>query len=348
MATMKAGVVLRRGGPGVISVEQVPRPQPGPGEALVRVHACGVNRMDIWARSGPPQPIYPWNEREYPLITGSDIAGEVAEVGADVQSLTVGDRVVVYSGLSCGTCDYCLRGEQSMCPHYSILGEHTQGGFAEYIVAPARNLQKIGDHVDFVHAAAIQAGFTTGWRLVVTAGQVRAGDDVLVLAAGGGVGVAAMQIARAAGARVFAGASTAQKRRRAVEAGATAAVDPTTPFSERVLEQTDGRGVDIVVDSLGATWPESIRSLTSGGRLVCCGATLGNKPTFDIRELYQRHRSIRGAPMGNRHEFNRVVRLVEHGTLMPIIDSVFPLDDLADAHRRVDSRDSFGKVVVVM
>ncbi len=348
VATMKAGVVLMRGGSEVISTQSVPRPEIGPEDALVRVRACGLNRMDIWARSGPPQPIFPWKEREYPLITGSDIAGEVAELGSKVQSWAVGDRVVVYSGLSCGSCDYCLQGEQSMCPHYSILGEHTQGGFAEYVVVPAQNLQKIEDTLDFVPAAAIPAGFTTGWRLVVTAGQVRAGDDVLVLAAGGSVGVAAMQIARAAGGRVFAGASTEEKRRRAVEAGAAAAVDQATAFSQWVLDQTDGRGVDIVVDSLGMTWPESIRSLARGGRLVCCGATLGNRPSFDIRELYQRHRSIVGAPMGNRSEFNRVVRLVEKGTLTPIIDSVFPLDGLADAHRRVDSRQFFGKVVVAV
>ena len=302
--------------------------------------------MALWARSAPPRRISPWKDVEYPVITGADIAGDVVELNGTSETVAVGDRVVVYSGLSCGVCDFCLRGEQSMCKRYSILGEHTRGGFAEYVVVPAKNLQKISDRIDFVHAAAIPAGFTTAWRLVMTAGQVRAGDDVLVLAAGGGVGVAAMQIARAAGARVFAGASTEEKRRQAVEAGAVAAVDQMTDFSGWVLEQTDGRGVDIVVDSVGATWPESIRSLVSGGRLVCCGATLGNKPSFDIRELYQKHRSIRGAPMGNRSEFNQVVRMVEQGRLTPIIDSVSPLANLADAHRRVDSRASFGKVVV--
>ena len=348
MTTMKAGVVHRRGGPEVIGIDRVPVPAIGPGEALVRVRACGLNRMDIWARTGPPQPIFPWKEREYPLITGGDIAGEVAAVGEGVSSVAVGERVLVYGGLSCGSCEYCLAGEQSMCPDYSILGEHTQGGFAEFVAAPAANLQPIAPHLGFVEAAAIPAGFTTAWRLVVTAGQVTAGDDVLVLAAGGGVGIAAMQIALRAGARVFAGASTEEKRRKAVEVGATAAVDHGTAFSAWVLEQTNGRGVDIVVDSLGATWPESIRSLARGGRLVCCGATLGNKPTFDIRELYQRHRSIRGAPMGNRSEFNRVVRMVERGLLTPIVDSIFPLDRLADAHRRAESRESFGKIVVAV
>lgn len=348
MNTMKAAVVHGRGGPEVISIDDVPVPEIGPNEALVRVRACGLNRMDVWARTGPPQPVFPWKEREYPVITGGDVAGEVVEVGSGVTSARPGDRVVIYGGLSCGACEYCLRGEQSMCPEYHIFGEHTQGGFAEYVAVPAWNLEPLPESVDFVQGAAIPAGFTTAWRLVETAGQVTAGDDVLVLAAGGSVGVAAMQIALRAGARVFAGASTESKRQRAIDAGATAAVDTTQPFSQQVLDLTGGRGVDIVVDSLGATWQESIRSLARGGRLVCCGATLDNKPVFDIRELYQRHRSIRGAPMGNRSEFNRVVRMVGQGLLTPIIDSVFPLDQIRDAHRRAESRESFGKIVVTI
>lgn len=346
LTTMKAAVIHRRGGPDVITVDDVSVPEIKPDEALVRVRACGLNRMDIWARSGPPQPVFPWKERDYPLITGGDIAGEVVAVGPAVTQDWVGERVTVYGGLSCGVCEYCRRGEQSMCPDYRILGEHTQGGFAEFVAVPAANLEPLPEGLDFVAAAAIPAGFTTAWRLVETAGQITAGDDVLVLAAGGSVGVAALQIALRAGARVFAGASTEQKRQRAIALGAAAAVDTNLAFSEWVLEQTNGRGVDIVVDSLGATWPESIRSLARGGRLVCCGATLDNRPSFDIRELYQRHRSIRGAPLGNRQEFNRVLRMVGQGLLTPVIDSVFPLTEIRDAHRRAESRESFGKIVV--
>ncbi|HUY99935.1 MAG TPA: zinc-binding dehydrogenase [Thermomicrobiaceae bacterium] len=348
MPTMRAAVVHRRGGPEAIAIDDVPVPEIRPDEALVRVRACGLNRMDIWARTGPPQPVFPWKEQVYPVITGGDVAGEVAAVGSELAPVKVGDRVLLYGGVSCGTCEFCRRGEPSMCLHYHILGEHTQGGFAEYMAVPAANLEAIPAGVDFVTAAAIPAGFTTAWRLVETAGQVRAGDDVLVLAAGGGVGVAAIQIALRAGARVFAGASTEAKRRQAVALGATAAVDTTQPFSVWVLELTHGRGVDIVVDSLGATWSESIRSLAPGGRLVCCGATLDNQPRFDIRELYQRHRSIRGAPMGSRAEFNHVVRMVGRGLLTPVIDTVFPLDRIQDAHRRAESRESFGKIVVTI
>ncbi len=348
MPTMRAAVVHRRGGPEVMSIDDLPVPEIGPGEALVRVRACALNRMDIWARTGPPQPVFPWKERAYPVVTGTDIAGEVVAIADDVTAVAVGDRVTVYSGLSCGTCDYCLQGEQSMCRHYTIFGEHTQGGFAEFIAVPAANLERLLPGLDLVTAAAVPVGFTTAWRMLVTAGELKPGDEVLVLAAGGGVGVAALQIALRVGARVFAGASTEEKRRKALAAGVVAAVDSREPFSESVLEQTNGRGVDIVVDSLGATWPESIRSLARGGRLVCCGATLDNKPQFDIRELYQRHRSIRGAPMGNRQEFNRVVRMVGQGLLTPIIDAVYPLDAIQEAHRRVESRESFGKVVITL
>jgi NADPH2:quinone reductase len=345
---MRAAVVHHRGGPEAISVDRVPVPDLQAGEALVRVRACAMNRMDVWARTGPPQPVFPWKERRYPVITGADVAGEIEAVASGAVGVRPGDRVVVFSALSCGRCEWCLAGEQTMCLEYRIFGEHTQGGFAEYVAVPAANLDPLPSGAEFIAAAAGATSYCTAWRGVVTRGEVRPGDDVLVLAAGGGVGAAAIDIARHAGARVFAGASTEPKRAKALAFGAVAAVDHTAPFSSWVLEHTGGRGVDIVVDSLGATWPESIRSLARGGRLVVCGATLDNRPQFDIRELYQRHRSIRGAPMGNRLEFRRTLALLGQGALRPVIDSVFPLEKIRDAHRRAESRESFGKIVVTM
>lgn len=348
MRTMNAAVVHGRGGPEVVSVDRVPVPDVQAGEALVRVRACAMNRMDVWARTGPPQPVFPWKERAYPVITGADIAGEVEAVASGAAECRPGDRVVVFGALSCGRCEHCARGEQTMCPEYRIFGEHTQGGFAEYVAVPAANLEPMPPGVDFVPAAAGTTSYCTAWRCVMTQGETRPGDDVLVLAAGGGVGAAAIDIALRAGARAFAGASTEEKRAKAVALGAAAAVDHTSAFSEWVLAQTGGRGVDVVVDSLGATWPESIRSLARGGRLVVCGATIDNMPRFDIRELYQRHRSIRGAPMGNRAEFRRVLALLGQGGLRPAVDSVFPLARIRDAHRRAEGRESFGKIVVTM
>jgi len=218
---------------------------------------------------------------------------------------------------------------------------------AEYAAVPANQLIKLADHVTFAAAAAMPVAYTTAWRMIGTCGEIKAGDTVLVLGVGGGVGSAALTLARNARATVFVTAGTEEKRQKALDLGAVAAFDHNTgPFSPWVLEQTNGRGVDIVVDPLGATWQESIRSLARNGRLVVCGATAGNKPEFDVRELYQRHRRIYGAPMGNWSDFTRVIGMLNTGTVSPVVDTVFPLSRIADAHRRAESRESFGKVVV--
>ena len=343
---MMAAVIHQHGGPETIAYEAFPRPEPGPGEALIRVRATSINRLDLWARSGPPVKIFPWTEPDFPLISGSDCAGEVAAVGDGVTNVRPGDRVVLYPSLYCGQCDYCRAGEQTMCLDYHIFGEHTYGAMAEYAVAPAANLIALPEHVSFESAAAMPVAYTTAWRMLKSAG-IKAGDTVLVLGIGGGVGTAALTLARRAGATVYAAGSAEWKREHAIDHGADDAIDHTAgPFSEWVLEQTNGRGVDIVVDPLGATWEQSIRSLARGGALVCCGATAGNKPEFDIREVYQRHRRILGAPMGNWSDFNRVMSLLFHDEIAPVIDSVYPLSAISEAHRRAESRESFGKVVV--
>ncbi len=345
---MRAVVIHRHGGPEVLSFEESPRPDPGPGEVLVRIRATALNRLDIWARSGPPGPVFPWKDPGFPIISGSDGAGDVVEVGPGVDASIVGRRVVIYPALSCGRCDYCLAGEQSQCLDYRIFGEHTAGAMGEYAVIPACNLLTLPDHVPYITAAAMPVAYTTAWRMLTTAGQLQSGRRVLVLGAGGGVGSAAIAIAFQAGALIYAAASSEERRTAAVQNGAIAAVDPDAgPFSDWVMEQTEGRGVDIVVDPLGATWPQSIRSLARGGRLVVCGATAGNRPEFDIRELYQRHRSIHGAPMGNWHEFMSVMSLVCQGRIEPVIDRVFPMSEVADAHRRIEKRVGYGKVVLM-
>lgn len=347
--TMRAAVVHRHGGPEVLAYEEVPRPEPGPGEALIRVRATSLNRLDLWARSGPPRPVFPWKEPAFPIVSGSDCAGEVVALGAGATGVRVGERVVLYPSLFCGRCAYCRGGEQTQCLDYRIFCEHTPGAMAEYAVAPAANLLPLPDDFPFEAAAAMPVAYTTAWRMLVTAGELRPGESVLVLGAGGGVGSAVLVIARLSGATVYATASTPEKRRQAEAHGAMATVDPAAgPFSAWVLERTGGLGVDLVVDPLGATWPESVRSLARGGRLVACGATAGNRPEFDIRELYQRHRRIIGAPMGSWTDFTAVMGLAFGGALAPIIDRVFPLAEIADAHRRAESRQGFGKVVVTV
>jgi NADPH:quinone reductase-like Zn-dependent oxidoreductase len=345
-STMRAVVIHRHGGPEVLSYEEVARPAPGPGEALIRVRATSLNRLDIWARSGPPVKIFPWTEPDFPIISGSDCAGEVTAVGPGVSNVQPGDRVVLYPSLFCGACDACRAGEQTQCRDYEIFGEHTPGAMAEYAVAPAGNLLPLPEHVSFSDAAAMPVAYTTAWRMMMTAGELQSGESVLVLGVGGGVGSAALTIARRAGATVYAAASSAARREKALAHGAMSTTNSREPFSEWVLAQTDGHGVDIVVDPLGATWEQSIRSLARGGRMVVCGATAGNRPDFDIRELYQRHRRILGAPMGSWSDFTSVMRLAFAGEIRPIVDSVFPLAAAAKAHRRVESTESFGKVVL--
>lgn len=347
---MKAVVIREHGGLDTLRLDEIERPEPQAGEALVRVRAAALNNMDVWARSGPPggKPVFPWGSPKLPMITGGDVAGVVEKVGPGVTGLAAGDRVVVNPILSCGRCERCLAGEQSMCAEYRVFGEHRPGGMAEYTVVPAGNLVHIPDGVAFEVAAAAPACFTTAWRGLITAGRLRAGEDLLVVGASGGVGTAAIEIGRFAGARVLALVGDERKAEKAAAMGAAPIVRTAYPaFSERVLELT-GVGVHVVSDPVGAaTWPESIRSLRRGGRMVICGASGGNRPDFDIREVYQRHRQIIGAPMGSVTEFRTVMDLIFRGALRPVIHAVLPLAQIREAHRIFESREHFGKIVLV-
>ena len=348
---MKAVVIRKYGGPEVLNIEEVPTPSPGPDEVLIRVGACGMNNMDVWARSGPPggRPIFPWRERAFPMTTGGDVAGLIERVGADVRDWRAGDRVVVNPILACGRCEFCLAGEQTMCLSYQIFGEHTQGGLAEYAVAPARNLLRVPDHVPF-EKVAVAGSFCTAWRMLITAGGLRAGEDVLVVGASGAVGTAAMCIARMGGARrIIAVVTGADKARKAAATGALPIDRQAVPdFSERVLAQTDGAGVHLAADPVGApTWRETIRSLRRGGRMTICGASGGERPDFDIREVYQRHRRIIGAPMGNNGDMRAAMAAIFSGAVDPIIHAVLPLSEIRTAHRIMEAREHFGKVVMV-
>ncbi|MGH2374845.1 MAG: alcohol dehydrogenase catalytic domain-containing protein [bacterium] len=348
---MKAVVLRRHGGPEVLNLEEVPTPSPGAGEVLLKVKACALNNMDIWARSGPPggRPVFPWRERVFPMTTGGDAAGIVEATGPGVDGWTPGDRVVVNPILSCGECEYCLAGEQTMCLRYQIFGEHTPGGLAEFAVAPARNLLRVPATIQF-EKAAVPAAYCTAWRMIVTAGGLRPGEDVLVTGASGGVGTAAILIARMAGARrVFAVVGGPEKARKAESTGAIAIDHRAYPaFSDRVLEDTDGAGVHLAADPVGApTWREVIRSLRRGGRMTICGASGGERPDFDIREVYQRHRRIIGAPMGNVADLQSVMRAIFSKAIDPIIHAVLPLAEIREAHRLMEARQHFGKVVMV-
>jgi NADPH2:quinone reductase len=343
---MRAVVVPHHGGPEVLQLVEMPRPRAGRGEVVVRVAATSINRLDLWARSGPPVPIFPWPDHVFPLISGSDCSGWIAEMDEEVDGLEIGQPVLVYPALYCGRCDYCRAGEQTQCLEYRIFGEHTPGAMAEYAVVPAVNVLPMPAETDPTVAATLPVAYTTAWRMLITVAALQPGESVLVLGVGGGVGSAALRIAHLTGATVFAAASSTSRRSRALELGAQDVTNSREPFSTWAMAVTDGRGVDVVVDPLGMTWQESIRSLARGGRLVVCGATAGNRPQFDIRELYQRHRAILGAPMGSWSDFRSVVGLYLSGALVPVIDAVYALDEARLAHERAESDASFGKIVL--
>jgi NADPH:quinone reductase-like Zn-dependent oxidoreductase len=346
---MKAVVIREHGGLDSLRLDEVPTPRPGPGEVRVRVRAVALNNLDIWARSGPPggRPVYPWGGFPLPAITGGDVAGVVDDVGAGVTTVTAGTRVVINPILSCGRCEWCLAGEQSMCATYRIYGEHIAGGMAEFTVVPADNVLPLPDGISFEHAAAAPVCFTTAWRMLVTAGRVQVGEDLLVVGASGGVGTAALAIGALAGARVLALVGGPEKVKKAQTLGAIGIDRVATPqFSERVRELTRA-GVHIAADPVGApTWPETIRSLRPGGRMVSCGASGGERPDIDIRQIYQRHRKILGAPMGNVTDFLTVMQLIFRRALVPVIHTVLPLAEVREAHRIFEAREHFGKIVL--
>jgi len=342
MATMRAALFDGFGGPEVLRIEQVPRPEPGPGEVLVQVRAAAMNHLDLWVRRGLPV------QTTMPHIGGSDVAGVVAERGPDVAGVSVGERVIVNPSLWCGRCEWCLRGEQPLCVDYKILGEHTDGGFAEFVAVPARNLFPIPDDFGFAEAAAVPLGFSTAWRGLITRGRLRPGEDVLITGASGGVATAAVQIAHLAGARVFA-LTTADNAERVRRLGADFVYDRESGDWSRALRQDSGkRGVDLILDSVGqALWPQLLRALVRGGRLVTYGATTGPDATTDVRVVFWKQLELLGTTMATPQEFETVMRLVFRRRLQPIVDVELPLAQARAAHERLESGHQFGKVVLI-
>lgn len=342
MATMKAAVFDDFGGPDVVHMAEVERPAPGPGEALVQVKAAALNHLDLWVRRGLPV------HAPMPHIGGADVAGVVAELGAGVAGAAVGDRVVVNPSLSCGHCEWCRKGEDSLCVDFRILGEHTQGGLAEYVVVPAANLFPIPDTLDFADAAAVPLVFSTAWRGLIDRARLRAGEDVLVTGGSGGVATAAVQIARLAGARVFA-VTTGEHVEQVRALGAHTVYDRRqVDFSKEVWKDTGKRGVDVILDSVGqATWTQNVRALARGGRLVVFGATTGPEAVTDLRVLFWKQAEIMGTTMANHVEFETVMRLVVRGEVRPVVDTTMPLDQAARAHERLEAGQQFGKIVLL-
>lgn len=344
---MRAIVLHKHGGPEVLQPAELPDPTAGPGQAVVEVRACALNRLDLWVRGGLPGVTVP-----LPHVLGSDVAGVVRSVGPGVDEAWVGREVVVAPGVSCGTCEQCLAGWDNLCPRYKILGETTTGGYAEQVAVPAANLLAKPPELTMTDAAAVPLTFLTAWQMLAVRAQVAPGQTVLIHAVGSGVGVAGLQIARLHGARVIALASSDAKLRRARELGAEATIRSDGPGWEREVRQlpfVGKRGVDVVFEHTGAlTWEASLRLCRRGGAVVTCGASSGHHAATDLRQVFFRQLQVLGSTMGRRATLFPILDLVARGALRPIVDRTFPLAQAADAHRYLDRREQFGKVVLTV
>lgn len=340
---MQAVTFHEPGGPDRLRLEEVAEPTIGPEEVLVRVRACGVNRLDILARTGRVGARVP-----LPHISGSEVAGEVVRVGERVSGLSAGQPAAIAPYLNCGRCEYCLAGEETICLRGDILGLVSQGGYAEYVKAPASHVLPLPAGLSFDDAAAVTLAATTAWHMLMARARVRAGEDVLVLAAGSGVGSAAIQIARLAGARVIATAGSADKLARARDLGAAELINHREQdFLQEVRRLTGRRGVDVVVEHVGSeTWEKSVACLTRGGRLVTCGATTGGEGRVDIWQLFAKQIALLGSYGGTRAELGQVLRLVARGDLHATIDRVLPLAAAAEAQQIMEERKQFGKILL--
>ncbi|GAB4562651.1 MAG: zinc-binding dehydrogenase [Haliangiales bacterium] len=345
MATMRAVVLREHGGPEVLREESIAQPDPGPGQVRVKIAAVAVNHLDIWVRRGGPA-----FKLEYPHRLGADVAGTIDAFGpgADQGGLAVGDRVVVNPGVSCGHCQTCLSGADNLCRSYHILGESTQGGYSEYLVIPRQNLAPFPKNCSFEQASAVLLPFLTAWQMLVRKARVSAGDAVLIHGAGSGVGVAATQICKLFGARVLATASSEEKLAKARELGADETINyQSEDFVAAARAFTGKRGVDVVFEHVGGeTFERSIKAARNGGRIVTCGATSGFKASVDLRHVFFRQIEILGSTMGSKGDLFNVLAQVEAGALKPVIDRVLPLAQAGDAHRLLEERRAFGKIVL--
>lgn len=341
---MKAVRFHEHGGLEKLQVEDIPIPEIGPGELLIRVKACALNHLDIWIRQGIPAYQIP-----LPHVSGCDISGVIEQINEpNEQGLFMGQSVFVSPGLSCWHCEQCLGGQDNLCSSYQILGAQVEGGYAEYVKVPISNVFSMPPSLTFEEAAAFPLVGVTAWHMVVTLAKVRSAETVLVVGAGSGVGAMAVQIARLLGARVFTTVGSKEKVAKAQSLGAEAIINHVNEdIEKRVRHLTGGRGVDVVIEHVGEkVWDQCIRMLARGGRLVTCGATTGGQVKVDARVLFSRQLTLMGSYMGTRAEFLEATKMVGLGKLHPVVDCVMPLSEARNAQERLLSRKNFGKVVL--
>lgn len=340
---MKAAVFYEPGGAEKIQIAEVPTPEIDNNQVLIHVKACGLNHFDLLVlRESDP------DNFTFPFWGGADIAGIVTRVGKSVLQYKPGDRVVVNPGLYCGQCEHCLAGEESQCNSYGIIGDSLPGGFAEYIAVRESNLLKLPEQISFEEAAATPVVFQTAWRALISKARIQPGDAVVILGASGGTGSACIQIAKLAGANVIAVTSSKEKISYIKKMGADIVFNrKSEDYWKKIDAYTNNRGVDVVIENIGAaTWAQSLKSLVKGGRLVTYGRTTGSLAETDIRMIFWNQLSIIGSTMASQREFNKVMQLIFKGTLQPVIDSVFPLEEAGSAYERLQNGEQFGKIII--
>jgi NADPH:quinone reductase-like Zn-dependent oxidoreductase len=340
---MKAVIFKEHGGPEVLTLTDVPDPAINANEVLIEVRACALNHLDVWVRNGMPGIKIP-----LPHILGNDVAGVVREVGELVNWVNAGDEVMIQPGVSCGHCAECLAGRDNMCDQYDIIGYRRDGGYAELVAVPGVNVIPKPKNLSWPEAAALPLVTLTAWHMLVKRANLQPGEEVLVHAAGSGVGSIGIQIAKLHGARVIATAGSDDKLQKARELGADETINYSSDdWPKQVKRLTGGRGVDVVFEHTGAaTWPGSILSLKKGGRLVTCGATSGFDARTDLRHVFYRHLTILGSMMGSKADLLAAMKFIESGRIRAVIDRVLPLAEARKAHELMEDRAQFGKLVL--
>ena len=353
---MKVVLFRAHGGPEVLEYTDFPAPEPKPGEALIRLHAAALNRMDIMVRNG-----WPGLKLELPHINGADGAGKIIAFGtkeldestsslrrAGDWKLDIGDRVVINANLGCGKCEFCIGGKDNLCRDWHLLGETVRGTYAEYVTLPLKQLYRLPKEFDYHQAAAAALVYQTAWHSLVKRGNFQRGESVLIIGAGGGVNTASVQIAKYIGAQVIVLGSDVKKLEMAESIGADILIDRSKEeeWSKAVFLATNKRGVDVVVDNVGATFMQSLRTLRKGGRLLTVGNSAGPKVEIDNRYMFAKHLSIIGSTMSTLEDFKEIMDLIAAGKLKPILDKTYPLEDAALAQERLWKNENFGKITL--
>lgn len=342
---MKRIVITGHGGNEVVSLIDSPKPQRQSGHVLVRMEVATLNRVDLYMRDSGAGITH-----SLPQTMGIDGAGVVEEVDAGETALAVGQRVTLYPGVQCGRCAFCQCGEGVLCSKIQYLGEHRDGTLAQWVSVPVQNAFAIPHNMSFTDAAALGVNHLTAWRMLFSKARVQAGESVLIFGIGGGVSLAALQLAKLAGLRTYVTSRSADKLARAKALGADHVINSAEQdVAKAVLAATGGRGVDVVIENIGGeSWGQAMKSLVRGGRLVTCGATAGDQPPADLRRIFIRQLQIMGSTLGDLHEFSALIAFAEQHQLRPVVDSVYPMEQIHAALDRLEAGEQFGKVVVTL